>query len=162
VKKNIQGSEFTFKDAKVPRSRPSRRLQALIGEQSSNDLQPTAKSNNRITTYYQTLDKALLEMKSPFESNDQDILCALADVLFNSVPSDKNLALVSSFYTLDIDILKGEKNVFQNFPIKDAAKMKNAASVVEKMHQNGLDEVLPVFYRVFSILATIPATSCSA
>jgi hypothetical protein len=55
VKKNIQGSEFTFKDAKVPRSRPSRRLQALIGEQSSNDLQPTAKSNYRITTYYQTL-----------------------------------------------------------------------------------------------------------
>jgi hypothetical protein len=101
-------------------------------------------------------------MKSRFESNDQDILCALADVVFNSVPSDKNLALVSSFYTLDIDILKGEKNIFQNFSIKDAAKMKNAATVVEKMHQNGLDEVLPVFYRVCSILATIPATSCSA
>lgn len=101
AKTKIQGSEFTFKDAKAPRSRPSRRLQALIGEQSRDDLLPTAKSHYRITTYYQTLDKVLLEMKSGFESND--ILCALADVVFGAVPSDKNLALVSSFYTLDND-----------------------------------------------------------
>ena len=30
------------------------------------------------------------------------------------------------------------------------------------MHLNGLHDILPVWYKVASILATIPATSCSA
>ena len=30
------------------------------------------------------------------------------------------------------------------------------------MHQNGLHDILPVLYKVASILATIPATLCSA
>ena len=39
---------------------------------------------------------------------------------------------------------------------------KNAAKIVKRMFENGVHEVLPVVYKVFSILATIPATSCSA
>ena len=154
------------KSNRAPRRKLSRQLQALIGEESSDDLQPsepTAESHYRITTYYQSLaDKVLLEMKSRFEGNDQDILCALADVVFNAVPSDKNLALVSSFYTLDMAILTAEKAIFQNFLAKNTAEMKGATMIVENMFQNWLHEVLPVFYRVCSILATIPATSCSA
>ena len=34
--------------------------------------------------------------------------------------------------------------------------------MVKIMHQNGLHDILPVLYKVASILATIPATSCSA
>ena len=34
--------------------------------------------------------------------------------------------------------------------------------IVKTMYQNGIHEVLPVVYRVFKILATTPATSCSA
>ena len=41
-------------------------------------------------------------------------------------------------------------------------RKKNAATVVRRMFENGVHEVLPLVYKVFSILATIPATSCSA
>lgn len=44
-------------------------------------------------------------MESLFESNDQGILCALADVVFNAVPSGENLALASFFYTVDNEML---------------------------------------------------------
>ena len=122
------------KSNRAPRRKLSRQLQALIGEESSDDLQPsepTAESHYRITTYYQSLaDKVLLEMKSRFEGNDQDILCAFADVVFNAVPSDKNLALVSSFYTLDMAILTAEKAIFQNFLAKNTAEMKGATMIV--------------------------------
>ena len=36
------------------------------------------------------------------------------------------------------------------------------SSIVKFMFQNGLHEVLPVFYKVCSILTAIPVTSCSA
>lgn len=100
-------------------------------------------------------------MKSLFQGNDQDILCALADVVFKATPSDRNLSLVSSFYRLGKAILTAEKATFQNFMAESPAEMKKAVMVVETMYQNGLHEVLPVFYRVCSILASIPATSCS-
>ena len=34
--------------------------------------------------------------------------------------------------------------------------------MVRRMFENDVHEVLPLVYKVFSILATIPATSCSA
>ena len=37
-----------------------------------------------------------------------------------------------------------------------------SAVMVKTMHQNGLHDILPVLYKVASMLATIPATSCSA
>ena len=74
----------------------------------------------------------------------------------------QNLALVSSFYSLDMAILTAEKAIFQNFVAKNTAEMKGATMIVENMFQNGLHEVLPVFYMICLILATIPATSYSA
>ena len=76
--------------------------------------------------------------------------------------SSKSLALVSSFYELDTEILAAEKEIFQNFAQKNPSEIKHASSIVKFMFQNGLHEVLPVFYKVCSILTTIPATSCSA
>ena len=76
--------------------------------------------------------------------------------------SSKSLALVSSFYELDTEILAAEKEIFQNFAQKNPLEIRHASSIVNFMFQNGLHEVLPVFYKVCSILTTIPATSCSA
>ena len=42
------------------------------------------------------------------------------------------------------------------------ARKKHAAVMVKTMHQNDLHDILPVLYKVASILATIPATLCSA
>ena len=89
IKELIEGTDFNFKDAKVPILRqPSRRLQALV-------------------------------------------------------------ALLSS-----------EKNVFENIDADyPDSERKNAATMVRRMFENGVHEVLPLVYKVFSILATIPATS---
>lgn len=167
IKKEIQGTRFSFKDASAPRNRaPSRRLQALIGESSTTSLhqQPTPESHYRITTYYPTLDKVILEMRTRFQTNDQDILCALADVVFSQKPSEGSIALVSSFYSLDSAILEAELQIFRNFlsdnPVSH--QIKKAATLVKTLYENELHTVLPVFYKASSILATIPATSCSA
>ena len=122
----------------------------------------TVPRKSRVTTYYPTFDKVLLELKSRFQNKDQEILCALAEVVTKMNASSKSLALVSSFYELDTEILAAEKEIFQNFAQKNPSEIKHASSIVKFMFQNGLHEVLPVFYKVCSILTTIPATSCSA
>ena len=164
IKKEVNGTSFSFKDASPPTIRqPSRRLQALIGEQfCGSKPSPTAESHFRVTTYYPTFDKVLLELKSRFQNKDQEILCALAEVVTKMNASSKSLALVSSFYELDTEILAAEKEIFQNFAQKNPSEIKHASSIVKFMFQNGLHEVLPVFYKVCSILTAIPATSCSA
>ncbi len=165
IKREINETRFSFKDATPPRcQQPSRRLQALIGEQFGGELpsQPSAESHYRVTTFYPTFDKVLLEMKSRFRNHDQDILCALAEDVSKINASPKSLALVSSFYELDMEILAAEKEIFRNFLQKNPAEIKHASSVIKFMFQNGLHEVLPVLYKVCSILTTIPATSCSS
>ena len=59
-------------------------------------------------------------------------------------------------------MLSSEKSIFENYDCGDPCQRKNAAVMVKTMHQNGLHDILPVLYKVTSILATIPATSCSA
>lgn len=125
--KKMQSSKFTFKDAKLARSKPSRRLQALEGKKFIDELQPTAESQYRITVYYRTLDEVFHEMMSRFQSNDQEILSALASVV-------KNLTFVSSFFTLDAEIFKAEKTISQNFMAKGTSEVKNAAVIVQKMY----------------------------
>ena len=112
VKEVIQGTRFSFKEARVGRKKQvSRRRQALIGEEPATDVQldQTAKDCHRISTYYLGLDKVIGEMDSRFSGNDQDILCALGSCILNSW-------------------------IFLGY----------------------------IFNQVANILATIPATSCSA
>ena len=44
----------------------------------------------------------------------------------------------------------------------DPCQRKNTAVMVKTLHQNGLHDISSVLYKVVSILATIPATSCTA
>ena len=165
IKIGIEGTQFTFRDAKVPRTRPSRRLQSLTGETpaAANDSsQPTAKDHFRITVYYISIDKVVGELQSRFEGNDQEVLCALGEIVFNRSPSIDNIQTVSNFYGVDSEMLSSEKSIFENYDCGDPCQRKNAAMMVKTMHQNGLHDILPVLYKVASILATIPATSCSA
>ena len=57
----------TFRDAKVPRTRPSCRLQALTGETSAaaNDSsQQIAEDHFRLTVYFTSIDKVVSELQS--------------------------------------------------------------------------------------------------
>ena len=59
-------------------------------------------------------------------------------------------------------MLSSKKAIFENYNCGDPCQRQNVAVTVKTMHQNGLHDILPVLYKVASILATIPATSCSA
>lgn len=169
IKEEIKETRFTFKDAKAPRRRPSRRLQALVGE-SSNAVHETSPQNHyRINTFYQCFDKVLGEMKSRFEGNDEDVLCALGDIVLNSSPLDNSFKKVADFYNLDRDLLQVEKSTYENsvstYGDEDSnprSRAKTVADVVYNMYTDGLNELLPVLYEAATILASIPATSCSA
>ena len=89
-------------------------------------------------------------------------MCASGEIVFSHSPSINNIQTVSNFYGVDSEMLSSEKSIFENYDCVDPCQRKNAAVMVKTMHQNGLHDILPVLYKVASILATIPATSCSA
>ena len=68
-------------------------------------------------------------------------------------------------YGVDLDLLKSEKAIYTKF-VTDQSHLSGsqatAAGVVETVYKNDLHGVLPVFNKIAGILATIPATSCSA
>ncbi|XP_015750834.1 PREDICTED: uncharacterized protein LOC107330786 [Acropora digitifera] len=117
IKIGIEGTQFTFRDAKVPQTRPSRRLQSLTGETpaAANDSsQQTAKDHFRTTVYYTSIDKVVSELQSRFEGNDQEVLCALGEIVFSRSPSIDNIQTVSNFYGVDSEMLSSEKSIFEN------------------------------------------------
>ena len=101
-------------------------------------------------------------MKTRFNRNDQEILCALGDVVLNENPLQRNFEMVAEFYSVDKDLLEVEKDMYQNSFDASSSQAKSAAGVVYKMFEDGLRDLLPVLYEVTSILASIPTTSSSA
>jgi hypothetical protein len=165
IKGEIIGEDFVFKEARAPRNQPSRRLQALVGESTSvtnTKCVITPESHHRINTFYRSLDKVISEMKTRFSENDQEILCALGDVILNENPLQCNFEMVAEFYNIDKDLLEVEKDMYQNSIQASKSQAKTAADVVCKMFEDGLSDLLPILYEVATILASIPATSSSA
>ena len=99
IKKEINGTSFSFKDASPVTIRlPSHRLQALSGKQfCGSKPSPTAESHYRVTMHCPTFETVLLKLKSRFENKDEEILCVLAEVVTKKNASSKSRALVSSF-----------------------------------------------------------------
>ena len=86
----------------------------------------------------------------------------MGEIVFSRSPSINNIQTVSNVYGVDSEMLSSAKSIFENYDCGDPCQRKNAAVMVKTMHQNGLHDILPVLYKVTSILATIPVTSCSA
>ena len=149
MKELIDGTDFNFKDANVPRlQQPSRRLQEIVGEipeVNAKGEYRAAEDHYRITCYYLSIDKIVAELKYRFEGNDQEHLLALADIVFNSSPTRANIELVSDFYGIDSELFCSEKNVFENIDADyPDPERKNVAKIVRRMFDDGVHEVLPV------------------
>ena len=76
IKSWIAESDFSFPDARVPRGKPSTRLQALVGENSKSDQNLNAapplsklEDYHRVNTFCTSLDKILPEIESQFSGN---------------------------------------------------------------------------------------------
>ena len=122
-KKRNRGYEFEIylhrsANCKVPRTRPSCRLQTLTGETpaAANDSsQQIAEDHFRVTVYYTSIDKVVSELQSRFEDNDQEVLCALGEIAFSCSPSHNNIQTVSNFDGVDSEMLSSEKSNFENY-----------------------------------------------
>ena len=68
----VTAKKKSEQESKVPRTRPSCRLQALTGETpaAANDgSQQTAEDHFRVTVYYTSIDKVVSELQSRFQGN---------------------------------------------------------------------------------------------
>lgn len=93
------------------------------------------------------------------------IYCGLRDIVLNELPKAESYNLIAKYYSVDRDLLEAEKKIFKIFltTSKDfLPQIETASKLVETAYENGHNKVLPMFYKVACILATIPATSCSA
>ena len=168
MKSWISDSEFSFCAARMPRRQPSSCLQASVGEtvQNVSAAPPPLKPEDyhRVNTFYTSLDKVLAEIETRFSGNDQDVLCALGDITLSDSPTSASFDLVARYYNLDRELLQADQRLFCQFKAAHVGKsIKAPAEVIEVLNRaNILYEMTPEFSKVASILAVIPATSCSA
>lgn len=59
----------------------------------------------------------------------------LADVVFSSSPTNANIDFVSNFYGLDSELLRSEKQIFENYDTDDPYDRNNASTIVKTMYQ---------------------------
>ena len=136
---------------------PSTRLQALVGE---NLVAIETRELHRVNTCYTSLDKVWPKLRvgsvEITPGNDQDVLCALGDIALA-------LTLVAGYYNFDKELLQADQLLFNRFKkIQVEKSIRTAAEVIDILLKNSLYEITPEFSKVASILAIIPATSCSA
>ena len=108
IKKGIDVTEFTFREAEVPRKeliRPSRRPQALVSEthKANDEVQNRISEDHyRVTCYYTSIDKVVAEIRSRFDGHDQEVLSGLADIVFNHSPANASQNWYLNFMTLTV------------------------------------------------------------
>ena len=133
--------------------------------QNVNAAPPPSKPEDyhRVNTFYTSLDKVLAEIETRFSGNDQDVLCALGDITLSDSPTSASFDRVARYYNLDRELLQADQRLFCQFKAAHVGKsIKTPAEVIEVLNANSLYEMTPEFSKVTSILAVIPATSCSA
>ena len=137
----------------------------LVGEkQNASAAGPPSKPEDyhRVNTIFTSLDKVLAKIENRFSGNDQDVLYALGDVTLSDSPASDSFDLVACYYNLDKELLQADQRLFNRFKKTHIEKsIKTVADVIDVLHENGLYEITPDFSKVVSILAVIPATSCS-
>ena len=115
---DLEEIDSDFKDPKLPRHKPSKRRQVLMGESSSGHIEfSDLKSYHRINHFYPSLDKIIIELKNRFAENDQNILCALGSLIFDKNIEEDTFKIVSEFYKLDIELLKADHKLFCHFKV---------------------------------------------
>jgi hypothetical protein len=89
---------ISYREATAPRLRKvSKRLLVLTGEaEEAKPLPITAQDHHRVNTYFRSLDQVVAELDSRFTGNDQDVLCALGDVVLGNQPAQQSFLSTGS------------------------------------------------------------------
>ena len=159
----LENTNFDFKDAQLPRiKKPSRRLQAFVGETQDNEHSISdVQQYFKVNTYFASLDRVLSEMGHRFNEEDQSILTSLSSLIFSQTPEEEAFNAVADFYGLDKDLLQVDHKLLQQFK-NNLESTYNASSLYEELFGTGLLPLMPKFEKVLRIFTSIPATSCSS
>ena len=164
LKQWVQGTEFAVKEIRMPRRKPSRRHQALVGETVEDITTQDPVTHHKVETYFAALDRVIFELESRFQGNDQRILCSLGEITLSQEPSQESFRQVSEFYKIDRELLQAEFAIFKTFRAESADKLNfsKATDVYEALHKSHLLPMLPQLSHVIKIFTVISATSCTA
>ena len=163
IEKWIDGTMFNVKETRSMMRQPSKRFQFAVGETSNNNTEFVSPEEfHRINTYYTALDFVLQQLEYRFSGNDQDVLCALADILLGDKPKESNIDLVCESYGFDKDLLVAEHDLFTMYKADIDYNGRSASDLLTLMKESELIQFVPELYKALKFLCVIPATSCSA
>ena len=82
----LEKIDSDIKNPKLPRQKPSKRRQFLMGESSSGHTEfSDLKSYHRINHFYPSLDNIITELKNRFAKTEQKFFCALVSIIFDRI-----------------------------------------------------------------------------
>ena len=115
-----QDIDVDFMDAVLPRSRkPSKRIQNLMGEAAGGEVEfRNVKDYNRVTNFYPAMDLIVTELRNRFAENEHEVLLSLSSLISDVAPSEEDFNMVSDNYSLDVDLLKSDHQLFIHFKVK--------------------------------------------
>jgi hypothetical protein len=104
------------------------------------------------------------EIESRFEENDQDVLYSLTTIVMEPEKTDvENEAVkICGFYDIDKDHLLSERKIVEGLLKEDETNaLGSSSNLIQWLHLNKINDLLPAYSEVASYLGSIPATSCS-
>ena len=57
------------------------------------------------------------ELRSRFAENDHEVLLSLSSLIFDHAPTDEVFERVSELYSLDVDMLRSEHQLYSHFKV---------------------------------------------
>ena len=90
------------------------------------------------------------------------MLCTLGNICHSETPDKESFSRVAKFYKIDGQILEAEQKMYARFRRVRGLVYMTVPEMLEKMNENDLFDMFPVFSNVVHILGVTPATLCSA
>ena len=131
-----------------------------------NSLHKEIKPYYKEAIYDDGINCAISELESRFDKDSQSVLCALSKIVMKPMETDieTEANIVSNFYDIDKSSLLAERKIASaSIALQKQEDILTAShKLIKWLHVGGIGDIIPTFKAAAIILATIPATSCSA
>jgi len=115
-------------------SKPSKRMQTLCGESTEILNEPSNIKKACFDIYYDAIDRVTTEVTERFRNKNSNVLLSLADVVLRDGTTKQSLKLISDFYSVDLDLLESECELFHNLTCNN--KMKTVVECTKFLISN--------------------------
>ena len=161
IKKRLRNSQFELCEARTPRNKILRRIQALLGEHTQREMRLTSESHYRVNTYHASLDKVLSELEVRFSGNNREY-SVFWEISLTGKRLIKKLSFfrTAKFYEIDGEILVDKSRKCSRVFVASAFGFHSTtvSEILQTMQEKGLFDSLPEFSNVVHVLVVIPAT----